>query len=334
MAVASRIIGTGHFLPEKVVTNFDIEKMFETNDEFIVTRTGVLERRHAETDMSASDLGLIAAQAAVEDAGLTMDQIDCVIFNTITPDHMDPGSAFFLHAKLGVGTIPAIEIRQQCCGMMYGMAMADGFIQTGLYKNVLIVCSEVLSKRIDGSYEGRNISILFGDGAGAVVVGPSDDPEVGIKSTFLHAEGAHAKALYTEAPGTGHGRSTFLEKEDIDEGRVYFRMHGKTVFDNGVNRMVEGIEEIFEANNIGYDDIKLLIPHQPNLRMIEAIIEKAKAPLEKVFINVEKLGNMASACHPVAFDQARKAGRVKAGDNVLLVAFGSGFVWSSMLIRL
>jgi 3-oxoacyl-[acyl-carrier-protein] synthase-3 len=247
---------------------------------------------------------------------------------------MDPGSAFFLHAKLGVGTIPAIEIRQQCCGMMYGMAMADGFIQTGLYKNVLIVCSEVLSKRIDGSYEGRNISILFGDGAGAVVVGPSDDPEVGIKSTFLHAEGAHAKALYTEAPGTGLGRGTFLEKEDIDEGRVYFRMHGKTVFESGVNRMVEGIEEIFEANNIGYDDIKLLIPHQPNLRMIEAIIEKAKAPLEKVFINVEKLGNMASACHPVALDQARKAGRIKAGDDVLLVAFGSGFVWSSMLIRM
>lgn len=334
MAVATRILGTGHYLPEKVVTNFDIEKMFETNDEFIVTRTGVRERRHAEAGASASDLALLATRAAMDDAGLSMEQIDCVIMNTITPDHMDPGTAFFLHSKLGVGTIPAFEIRQQCCGMMYGMTMADGFIRMGLYRNVLVVCSEVLSKRIDGSYDGRNISILFGDGAGAVVVGPSDDPGVGIKSTFLHAEGAHARALFTEAPGSGLGRGTFLEKEDIDEGRIHFRMHGKTVFEHGVDRMVEGIEEIFNANNIGYDDIKLLIPHQPNLRMIEAIIEKAKAPLDKVFINVEKLGNMASACHPVALDQARKAGRIGAGDDVLLVAFGSGFVWSSMLIRL
>ena len=334
MAVASRILGTGHILPEKVVTNFDIEKMFETNDEFIVTRTGVRERRHAEVDVSASDLAAIACKAAVADAGLTIDQIDCVIMNTITPDHMDPGTAFFLHGKLGVGTIPAIEIRQQCCGMLFGMAMADGFIRTGLYRHVLVVCSEVLSKRIDGSYDGRNISILFGDGAGAVVVGPSDNPDIGIKSIFLHSEGAKAKALYTEAPGTALGRINFFEKEDIDSGRVYFRMHGKTVFENGVARMVEGVEEVFKANNIGYDDIALLIPHQPNLRMIEAIIEKGKIPLDKIFVNVEKLGNMASACHPIAFDQARKEGRIKEGDLVVLVAFGSGFVWSSMLVRL
>ncbi len=334
MSITAGILGTGHFLPEKVVTNFDIEKMFETSDEFIVTRTGVRERRHAEADVSATDLGVLAARAAVADAGLTMDKIDCIIFNTITPDHADPGSAFFLHAKLGVGTIPAFEIREQCCGLIYGMAMADSFIRAGAYKNVLVVCAEVLSKRIDGSYDGRNISILFGDGAGAVVVGRSDNPDVGIKSTFLHAEGSKAKVLYTEAPGTALGKMSFVDKDDIDKGRVYFRMIGKEVFENGVARMCEAVEESFKANNIGYDDIDLLLPHQPNLRMIEAIIEKGNVPLDKIYVNVEKYGNMASACLPIALDQARKQGRIKPGDLVLMIAFGSGFVWSSMLVRM
>ncbi|MBN1306651.1 MAG: ketoacyl-ACP synthase III [Chitinispirillaceae bacterium] len=334
MPTTSRILGTGHYLPEKVVTNFDIEKMFETSDEFIVTRTGVRERRHAEANVSASDLAVLASRAAVDDAGLTMDQIDCIIMNTITPDHNDPGCAFFLHEKLNAGTIPAFDIREQCCGLLYGMAMADSFVRTGMYRHVLVVCSEVLSKRIDGSYDGRNISILFGDGAGAVVVGPSDDPDRGIKTTFLHAEGAKARALYTAAPGTALGKMSFLDKDDIDTGRIYFRMIGKEVFENGVARMCEGIEEILAANNIGYDDIDLIVPHQPNLRMLEAIIERSKIPLDKIILNVDKLGNIASACLPIALDQARKEGRIKPGDLILLVGFGSGFVWGSMLVRM
>ena len=334
MPITSRILGTGHFVPEKIVTNFDIEKMFETSDEFIVSRTGVRERRHAEAGVSASDLGLLAAKAAVADAGLTMDQLDCIIMNTITPDHNDPGCAFFLHAKLGVGNIPAIDIKEQCCGLLFGMSIADHFIRLGTYRHILIVCSEVLSKRIDGSYDGRNISILFGDGAGAVVLGPSDDKDVGIKSTFMHAEGAKAKVLWTEAPGTANGKMSFVDKDDIDAGRVHFRMHGKTVFENGVGRMCEAVEESFKANNIGFDDLDLLIPHQPNLRMIEEIINRTKIPVNKVFINVEKYGNMASACLPIALDQARKQGRAKPGDLVQLVAFGSGFVWASALVRM
>jgi 3-oxoacyl-[acyl-carrier-protein] synthase-3 len=334
MPAASRILGTGHFLPEKVVTNFDIEKMFETSDDFIVTRTGVRERRHAEADVSATDLGLLAAKAAVADAGLTMDQIDCVIMNTITPDHTDPGTAFFLQAKMNVGYIPAFEIREQCCGLIYGMAMADAFIRTGMYRHVLIVCAEVLSKRIDGSYDGRNISILLGDGAGAVVMGPSDDPYTGVKSIFLHAEGSNAKVLYTAAPGSALGKMQFIDKEDIDAGRVYFRMDGKTVFENGVSRMCEGVREIFTANGIGFDDIDMVIPHQPNLRMIEQLIKRSGVPLDKIFVNVEKFGNMASACLPVALDQARKQGRVRAGNRIVLVAFGSGFVWASTLLRM
>ena len=334
MPMASRILGTGHYLPDKVVTNSDLEKMFDTSDEFIVTRTGVRERRHAEVDVSATDLGVLASKAAVADAGLTMDQIDCVIMNTITPDHADPGAAFFLHAKLGVGTIPAFDIREQCCGLLYGMAMADGFIRSGMYRHVLVVCSEVLSKRIDGSYDGRNISILFGDGAGAVVVGPSDDPDRGIKTTFLHAEGAKAKLLYTAAPGTALRKMSFVDKNDIDNGSVYFRMNGKGVFESGVARMCEGIEEIFAANNIGYDDIDLVVPHQPNLRMLEAIIAQGKIPSEKIFINVEQLGNIASANLPIALDQARREGRIKPGDLIIMVGFGSGFVWSSMLVKM
>ena len=334
MSITSQILGTGHYLPEKVVTNFDIEDMFDTSDEFIVSRTGVRQRRHADADASVTDLAVLAAEAAVADAGLTMDQIDCIIMNTITPDHADPGSAFFLHGKLGVGNIPAFEIREQCCGLIYGMSMADHFVRAGTYRHVLVVCAEVLSKRIDGSYEGRNISILFGDGAGAVVVGPSDDPDRGIRSTFLHAEGAKAKALYTEAPGTANGKASFVDQDDIDKGRVYFRMIGKEVFDNGVARMCESIEESFKANSIGFDDLALLIPHQANLRMLEAIARRSKVPADKLFINVEEYGNMASACLPIALDQARKRGRIQPGDLILMVAFGSGFVWSSMLVRM
>lgn len=334
MPIASKIMGTGHFLPEKVVTNFDIMKMMETTDEFIVTRTGVRQRRHAEPDVSATDLAALACRAAVADAGLQMNQIDLLIMNTITPDHADPGSGFFLQAKLDLAPIPVFDIKQQCTGLIYAMSIADHFVRAGTYKHVLIVCAEVLSKRIDGSYNGRNIAILLGDGAGAVVVGPSDDPETSIKSTILHADGTGAKALFTEAPGSAQGKMCTIDKDDIDAGRVHFRMDGKAVFENGVARMSEAIFESFEANNITFDDVDMLIPHQANLRMLEVIVEKVKVPENKVFVNVEEYGNMASACLPIALDQARKQGKVNPGDQVLLVAFGSGFVWASALLRM
>ena len=192
----------------------------------------------------------------------------------------------------------------------------------------------MLSKRIDGSYDGRNIAILLGDGAGAAVVGPSDDPEQGIISTILHADGSEAKALYTAAPGSASGKMCTVDKDDIDAGRVHFRMDGKVVFENGVGRMSEAVFESFKANGVTSDDVDMLIPHQANLRMLEAIIEKVGAPEGKVFVNVEKYGNMASACLPIALDETRKQGKVNSGDLVLLVAFGSGFVWASALMRM
>lgn len=331
---ASRITGTGHYLPPKVVTNFDIMKMMDTSDEFIVTRTGVHRRRHAEADVSATDLAVPACRAAVVDAGIEMSQIDLLILNTITPDHADPGSAFFLQGKLDLPGIAVMEIRQQCAGLIYAMSIADHYIRAGTYRHVLIVCTEVLSKRIDGSYDGRNIAILLGDGAGAVVVGPSDNEQTGILSTILHADGSGAKALYTAAPGTALGRMQTVTKEDIDAGRIHFRMDGKAVFENGVAKMSEAVFEALEVNGLTLDDIDLLIPHQANLRMLEAIVERVQAPQEKVFVNVQEYGNMASACLPIALDQTRKSGRVTDGSLVLLVAFGSGFVWASALLRM
>ncbi len=334
VAAGSRILGTGRCVPPRVVTNQDVMKMMETSEEFIIERTGVRRRRHVEPTVSSSDLAAIACKAAVEDAGLDMQQIDLVIMNTITPDHADPGCAFFLQPKLGLAGIPVIDIKQQCAGLIYGLAIADHFVRAGTYRHVLVVCAEVLSKRIDGSYDGRNIAILLGDGAGAVVVGPTDDASQGILSTILHADGSGAKALYTAAPGSGLERKEMITKEDIDAGRVHFRMDGKVIFQNGVDRMSGAVFESLEANGFSLADLDVLVPHQANLRMLEAIMDRVAIPAEKVFVNVEEYGNIASASLPIAFHEARQAGMIRAGSLVMLVAFGSGFVWGSALVRM
>lgn len=331
----SRVLGTGRYVPPRVVTNFDVMQMMETSNEFIVARTGVERRRHVEPHESASDLAARACQAAVDNAGLQMHQINLVIMNTITPDHADPGCAFFLQPKLGLSGIPVLDIRQQCAGLIYGISLADHFVRAGTYDHVLVVCSEVLSKRIDGSYDGRNIAILLGDGAGAVVVGPeSKESPRGIHSTILHADGSSAKLLYTAAPGSGLERADHLNHEDIDAGRIHFRMDGRAVFENGVARMSESLFESLAVNGLSMDDIDVLIPHQANLRMLEAIIERTAFPRDKVFINVHEYGNIASASLPIAFHEARQAGMIRDGSTCLLVAFGSGFVWGSVLLRM
>ena len=334
MPASSRILGTGRYLPPRVVTNFDVMQMMETSDEFIVERTGVRRRRHADPGTSASDLAAAACRDAVADAGLAMEQIELVILNTITPDHADPGCAFFLQAKLGLPGVPVLDIRQQCAGLIYGLAIADHFIRCGTYRYVLVACSEVLSTRIDGSYDGRNIAILLGDGAGAMVVGPSDDPRRGILSTILHADGRFAKCLYTAAPGSALGRKEHITKDDIDAGRVHFRMDGKAVFQNGVDKMSEAVFESLQANGIRLEDLDALVPHQANLRMLEAIVQRVGVPQSKVFVNVEEYGNIASASLPIAFHEARLSGLVRSGSLVLMVAFGSGFVWGSALVRM
>jgi len=330
---ASCILGTGCYVPPRVVTNFDVMKMMETNNEFIVTRTGVQRRRHAEPDVAASDMAASACRDAVADAGLSMDQIDMVVLNTITPDHADPGCACFLQAKLGLAGIPVYDIKQQCAGLLYGLSLADHFVRAGTCRHVLVACSEKLSTRIDGSYDGRNIAILLGDGAGAAVVGPSPDGRRGILSTSLHADGRFAMALHTAAPGSGLGRNEHLTHEDIDAGRVHFRMDGKAVYQNGVEKMSQAIMDCLQANGYTLDDLDALVPHQANLRMLEEIVQRVGIPMEKVMVNVEDYGNIASASLPIALHEARQKGLVRPGGLALLVAFGSGFVWGSALLR-
>ncbi len=225
-------------------------------------------------------------------------------------------------------------MRQQCAGLIYGLSLADHFVRAGTYRHVLVACSEVLSKRIDGSYDGRNIAILLGDGAGAVVVGPAQDGQGAILSTILHADGSMARCLYTAAPGSALGRREHVTHDDVDAGRVHFRMDGRAVFENGVARMSEAVFESLEANGLAMDDVDVLVPHQANLRMLEAIIERTGFPREKVYINVERYGNIASASLPIALDEARRTGMIRQGSRVLLVAFGSGFVWGSALVRM
>ena len=330
---SSSILGTGRYLPPQVVTNFDLMKVMETSDEFIVERTGMRRRRYAEPGMAASDLAALACRDAVADAGLTMDQIDMLVMNTITPDHADPGCAFFLQAKLGLRDMPVFDIKQQCTGLIYGLSLADHFVRAGTCRYVLVACSEKLSTRIDGSKEGRNIAVLLGDGAGAVVVGPSPDGRRGILSTILHADGRYAKALYTAAPGSALGRKEHVTREDVDACRVHFRMDGKAVFQNGVEKMSDAVFECLCANGLSLDDIHVLVPHQANLRMLEAIVARVGIPQEKVYVNVEEYGNIASASLPIALHESRQSGMIHPGDLVLLVAFGSGFVWGSALLR-
>lgn len=329
----SCILGTGSCLPERVVTNRDVMQMMETTEEFIIERTGVRCRRHAPPETATSDLAAEACRRAVSDAGLRLDQIELVILNTITPDHADPGCAFFLQAKLGLPGVPVFDIKQQCAGLIYGLALADHFVRGGTYRHVLVACAEKLSGRIDGSYDGRNIAILLGDGAGAAVVGPSPDGRTGIVSTILHADGRFAKSLYTAAPGSGLGRTEHLIHDDIDQGRIHFRMDGKAVFQNGVEKMSEAVFESLRANGLQLDQIDLLVPHQANLRMLEAIVQRVGIDPQRVFVNVEQYGNIASASLPIALDEARRAGRAGPGRKVMLVAFGSGFVWASALLE-
>ncbi len=330
---ASRILGTGHYVPPNVVTNRDVMKMMETTEEFIVERTGVLRRRHVEPVLAASDLAALACRAAVEDAGLAMEQIELVIMNTITPDHADPGCAFFLQPKLGLAGIPVLDIQQQCAGLIYGLSIADHFVRAGTYRHVLVVCAEVLSKRIDGSYDGRNIAILLGDGAGAVVVGPADNGAQGIVSTILHADGRGAKCPLHRGPrqraGSQGARSSH---EDIDAGRVHFRMDGKAVFQNGVDRMSGAVFEALEANRPALDADRRARP--PPGQSADA---RGDRPTHSACRRKRSSSTSRSTatsprrrCRSPWTKPGSQAGSAE-GSLVLLVAFGSGFVWGSAL---
>lgn len=318
----SRIAGTGSYLPEKILTNHDLEKMVDTTDEWIVERTGIKKRHIAEKDESTCDLAEIAAQRAMEMAGKTAEDIDLIVFATTTPDLIFPSTACLLQKRLGIAGGAAFDVQAVCTGFVYALGIADKFIKSGSHKCALVVGAETLSNILD--WTDRGTCILFADGAGAVVLDASE--EEGIMSTHLHADGQYEGLLNTKA---GLSRNKAL----LDSGGGYVQMKGNEVFRMAVNTLGRIVDETLEHNNLEKSDIDWLIPHQANIRIINATAKKLKMNMDHVVVTVDQHGNTSAASVPLALDTAVRDGRIKRGETILLEAFGGGFTWGSALIK-
>ncbi|MDQ3290128.1 MAG: ketoacyl-ACP synthase III [Bacteroidota bacterium] len=328
----SKIAGVGHYVPEKVVTNADLEKLMETSNEWILERTGIEERRYFEPGKdTTANMGAKAAEKALEMAGLDKSQLDMIVFATLSPDYVFPGSGVLMQRDMGLKDIPALDVRNQCSGFIYALSVADQFIKTGMYNNVLVVGSEIHSSGLDMTTRGRAVSVIFGDGAGAVVLTPSEDDGKGILSTHLHSDGELAEELSCLAPSSNAPER--LTHEMIENASIYPIMNGQTVFKNAVVRFPEVIMEALNHNGYKPADIDMLIPHQANLRITSFIQQKMGLPAEKVFSNIQRYGNTTAASVPIALSEAVEQGKIKSGDLVCLAAFGSGFTWASALIK-
>jgi 3-oxoacyl-[acyl-carrier-protein] synthase-3 len=326
------ITGTGHYVPPRIVTNQDLEKLMDTSDEWIRERSGIRERHHVDPGVGTSDLATEAARRAIADAGVDPASIDFLVAATLSPDHYFPGIGVMVQAKLGLGTIGALDVRDQCSGFIYALSAADQYIRAGTYKRILLVAAEVQSANLDFSDRGRDMSVLFGDGAGAVILepGPGNDGR-GILSTHLYADGNFVHHLWMEKPSS-HDNPTFQPKF-FEEGRFFPRMDGRNVFVNACQRMPEAIRAGLAANGLTVEDIDALIPHQANDRISLMVAKGLKIPVEKVIRNIERFGNTTAASIPIALDEAVKAGRITRGNLVALTAFGSGYTWASAFIR-
>lgn len=332
----SKITGLGYFVPENIVTNDDLSKIIDTNDEWIQERTGIQERRHVVkgSGETTTTMGVKAAKIAIERAKIDKDDIDFIVFATISPDYYFPGPGVALQKELGLKTIGALDIRNQCSGFVYALSVADQYIKTGMYKNILIVGAELQSKGIDISTRGRNVAVIFGDGAGAAIVSRETDTTKGVLSTHLHSEGEHALELSVAAPGMGTKWVTdILAENDPEDVSYYPYMNGQFVFKHAVTRFAEVINEGLEANNLKVSDIDMLIPHQANLRISQYIQKKFDLSDDQVFNNIQKFGNTTAASIPIALTEAWELGKIKSGDIVVLAAFGSGFTWASAIIK-
>lgn len=333
----TKISGLGYYVPENVVTNDDLSKIMETNDEWIQERTGIKERRHVvkgDGDTTTT-MGVKAAKVAIERSGLTNEDIDFIIFATLSPDYYFPGPGVLVQRDLGLKrTIGALDVRNQCSGFIYAISVADQFIKTGMYKNILVIGSELHSTGLDMTTRGRGVSVIFGDGAGAAVLSREEDLSKGILSTHLHSEGQHAEELALQAPGMG-GRwvTDIIADNDPDDVSYYPVMNGQFVFKNAVVRFSEVIMEGLKTNNLLVSDIDLLIPHQANLRISQFIQQKFQLSDDKVYNNIQKYGNTTAASIPIALTEAWEQGKVKEGDTIVLAAFGSGFTWGSAIIK-
>jgi 3-oxoacyl-[acyl-carrier-protein] synthase-3 len=332
----TRIASTGMYVPPKKVTNDDLAKIMDTSDDWIRQRTGIEQRFWVDDGVCTSDLALKAAEAALKNANLDKSAIDMIILATLSPDHEFPGTACFLQKKLGLPGIPALDVRQQCTGFIYSMSIADQFIRNGVYQNILVVGSEVHSKGLQKTDEGRDVTVLFGDGAGAVILSATEvkdsKTDSHILSTHLHADGGFAEELWTPAPGTANSAERVGAKE-ISESLHFPKMNGKTVFMHAVKRMPEALQEALEFNKIKADEIDLFVFHQANLRINDMIAKQFEIPENKVFNTIQKYANTTAATIPIGLDEAVRAGKLKKGMLVASAAFGSGFTWGSALYR-
>ena len=335
MLYRSRIKGLGFYVPDNVVTNDDLSKLMDTSDEWIQERTGIQQRRHAlRGSDTTTSMGVKASLKAIEAAKINKEEIDFIVFATLSPDFYFPGCGVLVQKELGLPNVGALDIRNQCSGFLYALSVADQYIKTGMYKNILVIGAETQSPALDMTTRGRNMAVLFGDGAGAAIVSRSDNPERGILSTHLHSQGEHAEQLAMKAPGVGtKWVPQILAENDPDDVSYYPNMNGQFVFKNAVVRFAEVIEEGLKANGLSREDINMLIPHQANLRISQFVQHQFKLTNEQVFNNIMKYGNTTAASVPIALTEAVQQGKIKDGDLVVLAAFGSGFTWASAIIR-
>ena len=331
----SKITGLGYYVPNNVVTNDDLSKIMDTNDEWIQERTGIKERRHVSSlEDTTTSMGVKAAEIAIERSGVAKEDIDFIVFATLSPDYYFPGPGVLVQRDLGLRTVGALDVRNQCSGFVYAISIADQYIKTGMYKNVLVIGSELHSTGLDMTTRGRGVSVIFGDGAGAAVLSREEDLSKGILSTHLHSEGQHAEELSLIAPGMGKRWVTdIIADNDPNDESYYPYMNGQFVFKNAVVRFSEVINEGLQANNLQVSDINLLVPHQANLRISQFIQQKFRLTDDQVFNNIQKYGNTTAASIPIALTEAWEQGKIKSGDLVVLAAFGSGFTWGSVIIR-
>jgi 3-oxoacyl-[acyl-carrier-protein] synthase-3 len=326
LSLRSRITGTGFYVPKKVLSNFDLEKMVDTSDKWITERTGIKERRIASECEATSDLSLKASRRALESAGVKPRELDMIIVATVSGDMPMPSTASFLQGRLGARKAAAFDLNAACSGFIYGLSVADSFIKSGQFKKILLVGAEVLSRITD--WQDRTTCILFGDAAGAVVIEPTEKDR-GIISTHLYSDGRFWELLYIP----GGGSRTPASRESIKKRQHYIKMKGNETFKIAVRTLERLAIETLEANKIKPSDLSLLIPHQANLRIIQAIAQRLNLPMERIFVNIDKYGNTSSASIPIALNEALRSGRIRDGDYILLEAFGGGFTFGSALIK-
>lgn len=328
----SAILGVGHHVPSKVVTNDDLSKLMPTTDEWIQQRTGIKERRFIEHDgIGASDLAVPAARMAVERAGRTLADVDMIVFATLSPDVNFPGSGCLLGDKLGLHGVPALDVRNQCSGFLYSLSLADAWVRTGAYKNILVVGAEVHSTGIELNERGRDVAVLFGDGAGAALIGPSPSDDRGLLSIVLKADGAGAKDLWLPAPASM--RSPRLTHEMLDRGEHFPQMNGKQVFRWATEKMPEVALDALARAELAVSDVDLFVPHQANMRINELVARKLGIPSNRVVHNIERYGNTTAATIPLGLSESFAEGRLSAGTTVLMAAFGSGYTWAGAVAR-